>query len=164
MTTGWDYEHAEYYRDMTTAELIQRAKDADRAIRRFENETPDWRDDEAVTRNYELTMRQYRVRSAIQEEIDRQKLENKSGLAQMGKAINAWFTKQELASPAAINVTWVVQDRQFSGRFYPDSGKLDVSITVAEGTTGAQRRGSRYYLRCNTVEELRNAIATTSGP
>jgi hypothetical protein len=160
---SWNFEEPEYYLEMTTAELLQRQRNAEKAIRRLDKETPDWRDEEGTARNYELTMRQYKIQSAIQTELDRQKQApgptNPSTQGKLDAALNAWFRKQDLQLPTAINLNFSVRDRQYSARYYPDSGKLDVSIAVAPGTPGAKKQGNRYLMPCRNLDEYKAAEA-----
>lgn len=157
-------EDPEFYRNMSNGELIHRQREANRwyaELGKKWNKTPHWDEEERESIS-ELRQRASNYGNAIQKELDRQKEEPKSGVTSLGKAVNSWFARQEFTVPDAVNVSWRVQDRQYSGRFYHDSERLEVSIEVKPGTPGAQRRGPKYYLRCNTVEEQRAAIIAES--
>jgi len=157
-------EDPEFYLNMSTGELLKRQRDAgkwyDELGRRW-NKTPHWDEEERSTIS-ELRQRASNYQNAIQKELDRQKIAKVAARdakpASLDAALSAWFASNQSESPTVINLSWTVDGRQYSARYYSDSQKLDVSLSVPPGTPNARQRGSRHFLPCNTPGQHQAAI------
>lgn len=115
--------------------------------------------DRAVIREIEAEIeRQRLVRVRREDESSGRDRAKASTNTSLGSALSAWHETMSVELPEFISISWTVNGRQYSGRFYYDSGKLDVSLAVPANTPGSRQRGNRYFLPCNTRGQHQAAI------
>ncbi len=106
-------------------------------------------------------IRKEEARKRRDDERERRGSSNGARRPDLGSALRQWIDRQEQSAPDVVNLTWALDGRQYSARYYADTQKLDVSLLVPAGTPNARQRGNRYFLPCNTPEQHEAAVQAT---